>query len=185
MAGAATDARAVDATAADIVVMGRVVAPYGVKGWVRVLPMTAERDTLLSHGQWWLRTRGGSWQRHRVVDGKGHGAALLVQLDAIADREAAAALNGADVGVPRSALPQVGDDEYYWSDLVGLEVMNRQGHRLGVVAAVEDFGAHPLLRVVSSGSAVGAGMRIPFVSAYVDGVDRAARRIDVDWQEDY
>lgn len=164
--------------------MGRIVAPYGVKGWVRVTPMTAERDTLLAHGRWWVRPyRGeGPWREHVLESGKAHGAALLVQLSGLDDREAAASFNGAEVGVPRSALPAPAENEYYLADLVGLEVFNRQGERLGQVEAVEEFGAHPVLRVAD---AAGASRRIPMVDAYVDGIDPAARRIDVDWQLDY
>jgi 16S rRNA processing protein RimM len=146
--------------------------------------MTAERDSLLAHGRWWVRPyRGaGPWRELVLESGKAHGAALVVQLSGLADREAAAKLNGAEIGVPRSALPPTADDEYYLSDLVGLEVVNRQGERLGQVAAVEDFGAHPVLRVAD---AAGVTRRIPMVGAYVDAIDPATRRIDVDWQLDY
>lgn len=164
--------------------MGRIVAPYGVKGWVRVMPMTAERETLLSHGRWWVRPyRGaGPWREHVLEGGKVHGSALLVQLSGMADRESAATLNGAEIGVPRSALPATAENEFYLADLVGLEVVNRQGERLGQVAAVEEFGAHPVLRVVD---ATGVSRRIPMVEAHVDGIDAQARRIAVDWQLDY
>jgi 16S rRNA processing protein RimM len=164
--------------------MGRIVAPYGVQGWVRVSPMTAERDTLLAHRRWWVRAyRGdGPWQEHVLESGKAHGAALLVRLSGLVDREAAALLNGAEVGVPRSALPAPAENEYYLADLVGLEVVNRQGERLGQVAAVEEFGAHPVLRVTD---AAGVSRRIPMVDAYVDGIDPVGRRIEVDWQLDY
>jgi len=103
-------------------------------------------------------------------------------LSGLADREAAARLSGADIGVPRGALPAAGENEFYWADLVGLAVVNRQGVKLGSVAAVEDFGAHPLLRVTDD---AGVARLIPFVAAYIDGVDMAQRRIDVDWQPDY
>ena len=164
--------------------MGRIVAPYGVKGWVRVMPMTAERETLLSHGRWWVRPyRGaGPWREHALQSGKVHGASLLVQLSGLADRETAAMLNGAEVGVPRSALPAPAENEYYWADLVGLAVVNRQAVVLGKVEAVDDFGAHPVLRVRADD---GSARLIPFVAAYVDGVDAANARIDVDWQPDY
>lgn len=165
-------------------VMGRIAAPYGVKGWVRVLPLTAERDTLLSYRQWWVWTSagGGDWREHVVDEGKAHGSALLVHLAGVADREAAALLGGSEVGVPRMALPAPAENEYYWADLVGFDVVNRQGQSMGKVAEVEEFGAHPLLRVVD---AQGMSRRIPFVDAHVDGVHPLARRVDVDWQLDY
>ena len=101
----------------------------------------------------------------------------------VGDREAAAALKGADIGVPSAALPATEENEIYYADLVGLAVMNRQGVRLGTVSKVQDFGAHPVLCVTDEAAA--AERMIPFVAAYVDGVDVAAGRIDVDWQPDY
>jgi len=163
--------------------MGRVVAPYGVKGWLKVLPSTAERETMLSHKEWWLRPRGerDEWRRCTLEEGRPHGSALIVRIAGLADREAAAMYSGGDVGIARSALPAAPAGEVYWADLLGLAVWNRQGESLGTVAAVQDFGAHPILRVEH-----GEGTRlIPYVDAYVDAVDLDARRIEVDWQKDY
>jgi 16S rRNA processing protein RimM len=162
--------------------MGRIAAPYGVKGWVKVLPLTAEPETLLAHPQWWVRRRDGAWQAHTLESGRQHGATLLAQLSGLPDREAAATLSGAEIGVPRSALPAAGEDEYYWAELVGMAVVNREGIALGTVAAVEEFGAHPVLRVLGEDA---RSRLIPFVAAYVDGVDAGDRRIAVDWQPDY
>jgi 16S rRNA processing protein RimM len=163
--------------------MGRIAAPYGVKGWIKVLPLTAETETLLGHREWWLRRRGSDkWEPHALEEGRRHGATLLAQIAGPADREAAALLSGADVGVPRTALPPVAENEFYWADLVGLAVVNRQDVALGRVEAVQDFGAHPVLRVAADD---GTKRLIPFVPAYVDSVDIAAGRIAVDWQPDY
>jgi len=164
--------------------MGRIAASYGVKGWLKVLPLTADLDALLSYRDWWLRRRGDEtgWRKYALESGKPHGKTLLVQLAGLADREAAAAFAGGEVGVARSALPAAGSNEIYYADLVGLTVRNRQGEPLGRVAAVQEFGAHPILRVEDG---EGAARLIPFVTAYVDEVDMAAGRIDVDWQKDY
>ena len=168
--------------------MGRIVAPYGVKGWLKVVPSTAERETLLSHKEWWLRPRGerSEWRRCSLEEGRPHGSALIVRVTGLADREAAAMYSGGDIGIARSALPAAAENEVYWSDLVGLAVWNRQGERLGTVAAVQDFGAHPVLRVESEQMRdEGPPMLIPFVEAYVHAVDLASGRIEVDWQKDY
>jgi len=175
--------------AGDYAVMGRVIAPYGIKGWVKIHAFTQDRATLLDYATWWLRPRMGSaqaaggWQEFEIEACREHGAALIAQLAGIGNRETAAALKGADVGVPRAALPAASANEIYYSDLVGLEVVNRQGVRMGLVARVQDFGAHPVLCITDEVSA--AERMIPFVAAYVDGVDVAAGRIDVDWQLDY
>ncbi len=164
--------------------MGRIVAPYGVKGWIKVRPLTADPQALLSYKDWWLlpRTASAAWQGYKVVEGRQHGATLLVQLAGVDDREAAARWSGAEVGVPRDALPAVGEGEIYWADLEGLQVVNRQGFALGRIEMVEDFGAHPVLRVQDES---GFTRLIPYVDAWVDGVDLVAGRVEVDWQPDY
>ncbi|MBL0291546.1 MAG: 16S rRNA processing protein RimM [Betaproteobacteria bacterium] len=171
----------------DIVVMGQVLLPYGVKGWLRIRPHTESPDGLLQFKAWWLRAPGGgAWKPALPREGRMHSDALLVRLDGVETREAALALKGCDVGVPRAVLPKAGAGEIYQADLVGLEVVNRDGVVLGRVIEVADFGAHPLLRVAGPGSAAAAGERlIPYVAAVVDEVDLDAGRLRVDWGEDY
>ena len=96
--------------------MGRIAAPYGVKGWLKVLPLTADSDALLSYRDWWLRRRGdddAGWHKCTLESGKPHGKTLLVQLAGLVDREAAAVFAGGEVGVARSALPAAGANEVY------------------------------------------------------------------------
>ncbi len=163
--------------------MGRIVAPFGVQGWVKVRPFTAAPDGLLDYGTWWLRRAGErDWAMRRVLNGRMHGATLLAEIEGIGTRDGALAVKGADVGVPRTALPTPGPGEIYWTDLTGLAVVNRSGVMLGCVAGVHDNGAHPVLRVGTEGQ----GERlIPFVAACVDRVDLAAGRIEVDWEAEY
>ncbi len=163
--------------------MGRLLAPFGIKGWIRLRPFTAAPETLLEYRTWWLAPAdgNGAWSGYRVVEAQVHGAAIIAALEGIATREAAQALRGFVAGVPRSVLPKTAPGEHYWSDLVGLAVVNRAGRVLGRVAALIDTGAHPVLRVENE-----AGERlIPMVPAYVDAIEPAAGRIVVDWQEDY
>jgi 16S rRNA processing protein RimM len=99
----------------------------------------------------------------------------------VPDRDAAEALRGARIFVARASFPTAGEDEYYWVDLLGCAVANREGVAFGTVAELIDTGAHSVLRVVE-----GENERlIPFVGAYVDTVDLAARRIVVDWGLDF
>ena len=164
--------------------MGRVAAPYGVKGWVKVVPLTAAPTTLLGYAQWWIRERAddAAWQPRTLEAGRQHGRTLAVQLSGLRDRETAGRLSGADIGVPRDLLPAVAAHEIYWADLVGLRVVNREDLALGSVEAVREYGAHPVLRVMDDN---GRERLIPFVDAYVDEVDVAAGRIVVDWRQDY
>lgn len=167
----------------DIVVMGRIAAPYGVKGWLKVLPSTAEHEALLDYREWWLRKRGhDQWHKAELAEGRTHGNTLLVQVTGLDSREAAAAYSGGEVGVPRASLPAADSNEIYVADLVGLAVVNVQGEALGQVVEVQEFGAHPVLRIEDGAGAV---RLVPFVEAYVREVDVAHARIVVDWQRDY
>ena len=90
-----------------------------------------------------------------------------------------------EIGVPREELPAPAEDEMYWADLIGLAVVNREGVALGTVEAVDEFGAHPVLRVADVTAEPARKRLIPFVDALIDSVDRAAGRITVDWQPEY
>jgi len=163
--------------------MGRVIAPFGIKGWIRVRPFTAEPTRLLLYPRWWVRPAAGTWRSLLLTAGQAQGPNLLVAVEGVADRGAATVLNGADVAIERDELPDAGAGEIYWAELEGLSVVNRQGIGLGRVVAVADFGAHPVLRIADATG--GPERLIPFVAAYVDSVDLVDGRVGVDWQPDY
>jgi 16S rRNA processing protein RimM len=167
-----------------MVVMARVLAPYGLQGWIKARPYTASIATLLDYTKWWLAParEAEAWREFKVRTARQHGDTLVAALDGVADREAALQWRGAWVAVPRSALPEPGAGEYYWSDLVGLVVVNRAAEELGRVSKVLETGAHPVLHVQSED---GNARLIPVVAAYVDAIDPAAGRIMVDWPADY
>jgi 16S rRNA processing protein RimM len=169
-----------------MVVMGQVLLPWGIRGWLKVRPHTESPDTLLGLASWWLRPPTATdWIETSVVAGRMHSDALVVQLAGIETREAALKLKGSVVAVPRSVLPPPSADEIYQTDLVGLTVVNREGVTLGQVVAVTDFGAHPLLQVRATDAPSGAERLIPYVPAIVDQVDPATRTMRVDWGEDF
>ncbi|HNU62914.1 MAG TPA: ribosome maturation factor RimM [Thiobacillaceae bacterium] len=163
--------------------MGRVTAPYAVQGWIRIQPYTSTPGSLLDYGFWWLgpADTGCGWRRYQVLAGRVHRHGLLAQLADVRDRTAAQALQGMDVAVDRAEFPGTDADEYYWDDLIGLEVVNVQGMVLGEVAGLLETGAHDVLRV---GHARGERL-IPFVHAYVREVDRPGRRILVEWDANW
>lgn len=168
----------------ELVVMGQVLAPYGVQGWVKVAPFTEAQATLLDHRRWWLgreREPASTWQEFEVLSGRAHGDALIVQFVGLVDRDQAFALKGLAVGLPRSHLPSPGKDEVYWSDLVGLAVVNEADEALGEVAEVFSNGSHPVLRVTDGT----AERLIPFVAAYVKETDVDGRRIRVAWDRSW
>lgn len=168
----------------NLVVMGQILTPYGVQGWVKVRPYTERADALLGHSTWWVKpVRGAQWLEMTRMAGRVHADTLVVQIEGVDTREAALGLRLATVGVPRDALPAARATEIYCADLVGLSVTNREGAKLGEVVGVVDHGAHPLLQVARPDG--GAMRLIPYVPAMVDRVDLATRQIDVDWSEDW
>jgi 16S rRNA processing protein RimM len=165
--------------------MGRVAAPYGVKGWCNVQPFSEDPNALLEHRVWWLRqATAASWQQCELTEVRPHSGALVAKLTGVESREQALALRGTLIGVPRESLPRA-EGEFFWSDLVGFEVYDRAGRSLGQVEGLTDNGAHPILRVRDPAAAGAREHLIPWVAIYIDRVDAQARRIDVDWDPDY
>lgn len=157
--------------------MGRVVGVYGVRGWVRVFSYTRPRAGILSYACWWLK-REEEWRMLRVVAGRTHGKGLLAALEGVADRDGARALIGADIAVERKDLPALPSGQYYWCDLVGLEVVTTAGAILGRVASLAETGAHDVLVVRGEQEYL-----IPLVfGTYIKNVDLAKGAIRVDWE---
>ena len=157
--------------------MGRIAAPHGVRGAVRVTPLCADPASLLAQPQWWLHGAAG-WAPRQLRSGRERAGALVAELEGVGSRDDALALRGVEVGVPRERLPALAAGEHYQADVVGMAVVNRDGERLGEVAGFVESGAHPIVRVAGPG---GAERLIPWVARYIDRVDASARRIDVDW----
>ena len=163
--------------------MGRVTAPFGVKGWIKIYTLTAQPGNLCDYPVWWLG-RDGGWRESRVVAAKLHSNTLVAQLAGIDSREAAATLNGLEIGVPRSELPAAGGNEFYWADLIGLKVVNMEQHEFGRVARIVQTGANDVL-VVADGNEDKRETLIPFIADVIRNVDVAAGVIVVDWGRDY
>ncbi len=164
----------------DLLVMGHLAGPYGVKGWLRVAPCTRELTALLEYSPWYLY-RKGEWQPVELLQGKPHGKGLVVQLAECNNREQAAALSGTKIGVYRSELPDTAADEYYWSDLVGLRVINSDGSLLGTVDHLIETGANDVLVVRGEQEYL-----VPFITGQViKSVDIGQQLIRVDWDTDY
>ena len=130
----------------DMVVMGRIVAPYGVFGWLKVVPDTEAFDGLFDYDTWWLG-KGNDWRELLVETAKIHNDVLVVKLKGIDDRDAAMACKGKQIAVPRSQLPEPEDDAYYWSDLIGLRVKNKQAVDFGCIVDVFETGANDVIVV--------------------------------------
>lgn len=170
-----------DVSSDQLLVMGQVSAPYGIKGWLHVTPYTDQPDGLLDYPRWQLHMPAGGWQEIAVVQGRLHGKGLVVQLAGCADRDAASRYSGAEIAIRRSELPAAGADEYYWSDLTGLDVITLSGRRLGKVDHLIETGSNDVLVVQGEQECL-----VPFIKDQViKTVDLAAGIIRVDWDPDY
>jgi 16S rRNA processing protein RimM len=160
-----------------MIVMGRVSAPHGVKGWIKVHPYTAEPDRLLQFSTWWLgQERATNWEPKAVAKAECSGRSLTASLEGVADRETASRLKGLEIAVPRSALPALDPGEYYLADLFGLAVLNRQGESLGTVAGFFETKSNLVLKVQGERERL-----IPFTEAAIEEVQLSKGRLRVDW----
>ena len=176
---------------ADAIEVGRIAGAWGIKGWFKVLSHSADPEALFSSKRWYLqpsergaRTFSGT-RLLKVREAKDHSGTVVATVQEVDDRDAAEALRGARIFVPRSSFPTASADEYYWVDLIGLVVVNREGVELGVVNELVSTGPQTVLVLEHEADGKPMERMIPFVSAYVDAVDLPAKRITVDWQPDY
>ncbi len=160
--------------------MGRVAAPFGVKGWVKIMPFTESPAALAGYRRLWIG-RPGEWREVEVAETAVHGTTVVARFAGCSDRDAAARLRGSEVAVPRDSFPAAAPGEFYWADLVGLDVVTASGAPLGKVQGLFSTGANDVMRVGE-----GKGERLlPFVATVVRSVDLAARQIEVDWEPDW
>jgi len=163
-----------------MVVMGKIVAAQGIQGWIKIQVFTEYLDSLLDYKSWYLGNEQ-SWQPCKVVEANEHGKVLVAKLQDVADRTGAEKYKGLLVAVPREHLPPAEEDEYYWSDLIGLAVENQDGDKLGAVDSLLETGANDVL-VVKGGH---GELLIPFIDSVIKQVSLKDRTIRVDWQADY
>jgi 16S rRNA processing protein RimM len=168
-----------------MIVLGRIVAPFGVHGWLRVHAFGDDPEAWQKMPQWWLSADvdapDESWNTYRLEAIKLHGDGVVVKLAGIDDRDASEALGSCYFGAPREALPPSAPDEYYWADLIGLAVVNMQDQPLGRVKSLLETGANQVLVVVD-----GEHERLlPFVEYVVKAVDIPGGMIRADWDSDW
>lgn len=171
----------------NILKVGHVSAAFGIKGWMKIHSDTSPRENILAYRPWFVRRPGKIWEPVDVEEGSPHGKGVIARLSGIVDRNAAEALAGLEIGIPEASLPELGRDEYYWHELIGLSVVNAQGQLLGVVGSLVETGANDVLVVEPcAGSVDDVPHLLPWVRGrVVKRVDREAKRIVVDWEQDW
>jgi 16S rRNA processing protein RimM len=159
--------------------LGKIVGLFGVRGWVKVYSYTRPPEAILQYPRWRVRHTGG-WREHRLEEGRVHGKQVVARLAGYTDRNRAAELIGAEVALALSELPRTRPGEYYWAELIGLEVVDRQGVPLGRVEGLMETGANDVLVVRGERERL-----IPFIRDVILEVDLERQRISVDWDPDF
>jgi 16S rRNA processing protein RimM len=184
---------------ADAIEVGRIADAWGIKGFFKVIPYSASPEALFSSKRWYLlppEPRPGvvlkskelaftGCQLLKVRNAKDHSDTVVAQVDGCDDRSTAELLRGARIFIARSSFPTAAKDEFYWVDLMGLAVVNREGVSLGIVKDLISTGPQTVIVIETEIEGKKIETLVPFVSVYVDDVSLADKRITVDWQLDY
>jgi len=163
-----------------VVTLGRIAGPFGVKGWVKVKSFTEPEEGILRYREWHVEMPRSGPRILRPLEGRRHGRLVVVRLDGVNDRDTAAALAHCNVTVPRSELPPAGPGQYYWADLVGLEVITTKGEPLGRVGHFVEAPGNPVMVVTGERE-----RWLPLVPRHLKAVDLEGGRIVVDWDPDF
>ena len=160
--------------------VGKISGVFGIKGWVKVFSFTDPRENILTYSPWLLK-KGDQTKTVNVVEGQLQGKTIVAQLADIEDRDQAASLMGWDIFITQDQLPKAAKGEYYWSDLIGLQVETIDGVQLGVVDSLLETGANDVIIVQGERERV-----IPFLQGRtIIKVDLEAGNIIVDWDPDF
>ncbi len=169
----------------DLVVIGKIVSVYGIRGEVKVYSFTDLLDNLLDYRRWTLR-RDGEIRQAELVRGRLHGKVLAAKLKGLDDREEARTFTGYEICIPRSELPSLEEGEYYWHQLEGLKVIDQGGQLLGVIDHLLETGANDVMVVKPcAGSLDDRERLLPYTGQCVLSIDLAAGEMRVDWDADF
>ena len=177
-----------------LVTLGRIAGVYGIKGWVKIVSFTRPIDAILDYDEWYVGFPGAE-KLATAFEGKTHGAGLVAQISnargaLVADRDEAARMVGAEIAVPRSALPPTVREEIYWFDLVGMAVKSSEGEDLGEVIALTDNGAQDILvvrdRAAKDEEGAPVQRLIPFVRGpIIESVSLETKVIVAHWRAEW
>ena len=167
----------------DKIVVGKFGATYGIRGWLKVFSYTDNTESIFDYCPWFVE-QGGKWVEYKVESWKRHNKGLVVKLDGLDVREDAQLMTNFEILIDPAVLPELPEDEFYWRDLIGMQVVTGNGYDLGTVSDLLETGSNDVLVVKANlKDAFGQkGRLIPFLEEQViKHIDREAQRIEVDW----
>jgi 16S rRNA processing protein RimM len=165
--------------------LGKLGAAFGVKGWIKVTSHTSPKENILNYPKWQLKI-GNDWQVIEVEQSRPHGKTLVAKLAGCEDCDQAQKLVGSQIAIFRSQLPETNDDEYYWSDLLGMQVVTKEDIILGTVKEFIETGSNDVLVVTKKDSGKSIECLIPWLQDdVIINVNQEDRIISVDWDPDF
>ncbi len=162
-----------------LVQFGRIAGVLGVKGWVKIFSHTRPREAIIDYSPWMIKV-GAHWREAVVEEGRAQGKGIVVKLAGVDDRDQASALIGSDIAIKIASLPPLKNGEYYWSQLLGLRVINLAGDEFGKVSHLVETGANDVIVVQN-----GRERWLPVTAQVIREVDLEAGVIRVDWDADF
>jgi 16S rRNA processing protein RimM len=164
----------------NLIHIGKISGVFGVKGWLKIFSYSEPKDNILFYKSWLLKKNSQN-KEIKIVDGKVQGKGVVVQIDGIEDRDQALNLMGWDIYITREQLPIVDEGEYYWADLIGLDVENLNGIHLGTIDSLFETGANDIIVVTGERERA-----LPFLQGQiVKSIDLANHKMVVDWDADF
>ncbi len=168
---------------AEKIVVGKFGASYGIRGWLKVFSYTDDAESIFNYSPWFINQKG-DWVECKVESWKRHNKGMVCKLEGLEIREEAHLLTNFEIAINPASLPELSEDEFYWRELFGMQVITTKGYNLGEVVDLLETGSNDVLVVKANlKDAFGQKERlIPFLEEQVIiQVDREAQRIEVDW----
>jgi 16S rRNA processing protein RimM len=163
----------------DKILIGKIGAPYGVKGWIKVMAFNDSGTSILDYKPWHIGDNRGNWQIAKVESAKSYGKGYIAKFEGIDTPEDARILTGKTLSIVKSQLPKLAPNEFYWADLEGLTVINHLGKNLGTIAYLIETGSNDVL--VVKGEKEHA---IPYLmDDIIKSIDVESKTMHVDWDE--
>lgn len=159
--------------------IGRFGSPFGVRGWIKVISYTDPRDQILTYRPWQIDVQG-EWQLAQVVDAQSHVKNIVVKLEGCDDRNAAQLYTHQEIAIEREQLPVLKNGEYYWVDLIGLEVITTKGEKFGFVDHLFATGNNDVFVVKGDRERL-----IPYIDEVIKEINLQTKRIVVDWDASF
>jgi 16S rRNA processing protein RimM len=163
----------------NLVIIGKIISAYGIKGWVKIRPFTETAKSFIQYKKQFLSKNQKDWNCIQIEKMKIQGQDVVADLG-FENRDQAIESKGQILAVDRQQLPQLEENEYYWDDLIGLNVYDLQHNDLGKVIELIETGANDVLVVSGEKERL-----IPYIPQVIVKIDLTEKRIDVDWDKEF